>query len=307
VRKSEANALVVLGPTASGKTQLGVRLARRLGGEIISADSRQVYRGLNLGAGKDLDEYRIEGVAVPYHLIDVVDLDREFSVFDYQQLFFEVFVDLRARQILPIIVGGTGLYLEAALRGYGMVKVPENPTLRNELAQLSHEELVARLRKLKSRPHNVTDLNDRARLVRAIEIALHAQTYEPPPAPDVRALILGMQWGRSELHQRIRHRLLERLERGMVEEVRGLLDQGVPAERLISLGLEYRYVTQFIRGEIRTRNDLVQKLASAIINFAKRQETWFRRMERGGMTIHWAPRADFDIAKTIVSDNGFRT
>ncbi len=292
--------LVVLGPTASGKTRLGVRLAHALGGEVVSADSRQVYRGLSIGAGKDLEEYRVNGVPVPYHLIDIVDLDDEFSVFDYQKRFFEVFEAVMARGALPVVVGGTGLYIEAVLKGYQMVEVPEDRDLRAELASLSHEALVARLRALKDRLHNVTDLRDRDRLVRAIEIAAFSKGRAAEQTPALRPLILGTKWPRAELRARIRERLKDRLENGMIEEVEGLVAQGVSWEKLHFLGLEYRYIAAFLEGKIRNRNDLLQKLCGAISRFAKRQESWFRRMERDGMVIRWVDRADFAAATRIV-------
>ena len=290
------NCVVVLGPTASGKTALGVRIARALGGEVLSADSRQVYRGLDIGAGKDLDEYVVGNAQVPYHLTDLVDLDHEFSVFEYQQRFFETFEDVLSRNALPVVVGGTGLYLEAVLIGYKMVEAPVDPVLREELAGLDMAELEDRLRLVKTDLHNVTDLGDRKRMVRAIEIAEHARTHEPRPAPEVRALILGTQWDRAVLHDRIEKRLRERLEHGLIEEVTGLLQRGVPAERLRLLGLEYRYVTDYLEGDIKNRNDLFQKLNTAIRNFAKRQETWFRRMERNETAIRWIRNGDLEKA-----------
>jgi len=294
------NAVVVLGATASGKTRLGVRLADALGGEIVSADSRQVYCGLDLGAGKDLSEYAVDGRSIPYHLIDIVDLDDEFSVFDYQQRFFEVFAELRARHVLPVVVGGTGLYLEAVLKGYKMVAVPEDPAFRAELAHLSDDELAARLRAVKPRLHNTTDLVDRHRLVRAIEIARYSRAHPPEPLPELEALVLGARWPRDKLRERIRERLVARLAAGMLDEVEALHERGVAWARLEQLGLEYRYVAQFLQGTIQNRNDLVQKLHSAICKFAKRQDTWFRRMERNGTAIHWIPEADFDAAMQIV-------
>ena len=285
--KDAKDMVVVLGPTASGKTALGVALAKAHGGEVISADSRQVYRGLDIGAGKDLEEYRVEGVEVPYHLIDVVDLDREYSVFEYQRKFYEVLGDLRGRAVLPVVVGGTGLYLEAVLSGYRMVDVPEDRVLREKLSGESNESLAERLRKLRPGQHNTTDLLERARMVRAIEIALYSQTHDAAPAPAMSPLILGIRWERSALHGRIGQRLRARLDGGLVEEVEGLLARGVDRERLRTLGLEYRYVADYLDGTIKNRNDLFQKLNPAIRNFAKRQETWFRRMERNGAEIHW--------------------
>jgi len=300
MRDAVPNTLVVLGPTASGKTGLGVRLAHALGGEVVSADSRQVYRGLDIGSGKDLDEYVVDGEAVPYHLIDVVDLDVEFSVYDYQGACFEVIESLWARDALPVIVGGTGLYLDAVLMGYRMVEAPESPALRAELASLSDADLVARLTSLRRDQHNVTDTRDRERTVRAIEIAEAERLADAPPAPPIRPLILGTRWAREALHRRIEARLTERMDAGLVEEVEDLLARGVSADRLRSLGLEYRFVTEFLAGTIRNRNDLTQKLAAAIRQFAKRQGTWFRRMERNGAAIHWIDNASFDTARAAV-------
>lgn len=290
------NALVVLGPTASGKTTLGVQLARMFGGEVVSADSRQVYRGLDIGSGKDLDEYVVDGASIPYHLIDIVDLSHEFSVFEYQKRFFEVFRNLESRDALPVVVGGTGLYLDAVLKGYAMVEVLRNESLRAELEALSDDALAARLLDLKGAVHNTTDTSDRDRLVRAIEIADYERDHEPLPGPEIRPLILGTEWPRAELHDRIGERLVERLDSGMIEEVEALLASGVSTEKLYNLGLEYRYVSDFLSGKIKSKNDLKQKLRSAIINFAKRQGTWFRRTERNGTTIHWIERADLETA-----------
>jgi tRNA dimethylallyltransferase len=292
--------LVVLGPTASGKTSLGVRLAMELGGEIISADSRQVYRGLDIGAGKDLEEYLIDGVRVPHHLIDVADLDREFSVFDFQQQSYQAFEEITGRNALPVMVGGTGLYIQSVLSGYRMVEVSENPGLRDELGKLSDEQLEDRLRSLKDRLHNVTDLESRERVIRAIEIAEAEKRNPPPPAPDIRPLVLGTRFPKDELHRRIKARLSERMENGLIEEVEKLSERRVGWERLYSLGLEYRFVAERLQGKIKNRNDLFQKLYGAICKFAKRQGTWFRRMEREGIEIKWIDRGDFDQARRIV-------
>ena len=296
------NALVVLGPTASGKTRLGVHLARTFNGEILSADSRQVYRGLDIGSGKDLSEYELDGVRVPYHLIDIVDLDYEFNVFDYQQRFYEAFEQICARGALPVLVGGTGLYLEAAVRGYRMVAAPRNDALRAELEEMTDSEIVARLVAAKQgRLHNTTDLESRDRIIREIEIAEYARDHEPPPAPDVRPLVLGTLWDRAELRRRILVRLKERFDAGMLDEVRHLHDDlHYSWERLERLGLEYRFMAEYLQGKGGNRNDMVQKLWSAICQFAKRQETWFRRMERNGTQIHWIPRGDFNVAKAVV-------
>lgn len=298
--ESHRNVVVVLGPTASGKTALGVRLAREFGGEIVSCDSRQVYRGLDIGSGKDLEEYAKGGEQVAYHLVDVADLDEEYSVFRYQRGCFDVLEDLFGRGRLPVLVGGTGLYLEAALNRYAMTEAPESPALRTALSTWSMEELEKRLRDSKGPLHNTTDVLDRNRLIRAIEIAESPKTEGPLPLA-FDAVVLGIRWPRTELHARIRQRLRERMQSGLIEEVEGLVAQGVPRERLIGLGLEYRFVMEYLDETIKNRNDLFQKLASAICAFAKRQETWFRRMERNGLTIHWLDGPDFGQARHVVA------
>jgi tRNA dimethylallyltransferase len=217
------NLIVILGPTASGKTTLAVHLAKDLGAEIISADSRQIYRGMDLGTGKDLSEYCVGGVVIPYHLIDVVDPNTGFSVFDYQQRFFNCFAEISSRGVLPILVGGSGLYLESVLKGYRMCAVPEDQTLRNELATESMESLVRRFLSLQPRPHNRSDLLERSRLIRAIEIAEHSHPDSALPAvPRIEALIVGVRWERRILRERITERLRQRLAAGMIEEVRAL-------------------------------------------------------------------------------------
>ncbi len=274
--------IVVLGPTASGKTGLAVKLARELGGEIISADSRQVYRGMDIGTGKDLDEYG----AVPYHLIDILDPGEECNVFLFQLLCFDAMEQIRSRGKLPVIAGGTGLYLDSVLRGYRLVEVPPNPELRTRLAFMSSDQLVARLHASRPRLHNTTDLMERDRLARAIEIAEYELSHEPEPLPPLHPLILGIRRERSVVREMITRRLKARLENGLIEEVERLQREGISYETLESYGLEYRFVARFLKGEL-NRNDLFQKLNSAIHDFAKRQETWFRRMERQGVAITW--------------------
>ncbi|MEE9245871.1 MAG: tRNA (adenosine(37)-N6)-dimethylallyltransferase MiaA [Gemmatimonadota bacterium] len=304
MKSAAFNTLVILGPTASGKTHLGVALAAELGGEILSVDSRQVYRGLDIGSGKDLAEYSVDGRAIPYHLIDIVDLDTEYNTYMYQRDFYAVFERLTSRATLPVAVGGTGLYLDAVLQRFRMVETPENGDLRRELGSYSDDELAVALRSLKPKLHNTTDLTERARMIRAIEIALCARDHPPPRAPDIRPLVLGTRWERSELRARIRQRLKDRLAQGLIEEVEHLLDRGVGSKRLHSLGLEYRYVSDYLGGTIKSRNDLTQKLASAIAQYAKRQETWFRRMERNGTEIHWIGRGDLDAAMAVCHERG---
>jgi tRNA dimethylallyltransferase len=279
----EFNLLVILGPTASGKTQVGVRIARALNGEIISADSRQVYRGMDLGTGKDLREYG----EIPHHLIDIVDPGYEFSVFEFQHRFVSAFLDIQGRGKLPILVGGTGLYLEAVLKGYWLIEVPLNPKLRTELAPLSVGELADHLKAIHPSLHNTTDLRHRERVIRAIEIAqFKKDSSRQPSLPDLSPVIFGIRWPREALCQRITRRLRERINQGMVEEIKWLHKAWVSFEMMYFYGLEYRYGAMYLQGRL-TKNDLFQKLNSAIRQFAKRQETWFRRMERQGTRIHW--------------------
>jgi len=295
------NLLVVLGPTASGKTSLGVYLAGVFGGEIVSADSRQVYRGLDIGAGKDLEEYEIAGRRIGYHLIDVVDLDSEFSLFDYQQMFYSVFSEISARGALPVMVGGSGLYLESVLLAYELVEVPADPVLRAELVKLPADELEARLRSIQGKLHNVTDLASRERTLRAIEIAMHSRNKKPPPSPKLRPLVLGTRFERDELRRRIELRLEQRMRAGLVEEVERLHERGVSWDRLDSLGLEYRHAARLIRSRTISREEFFASLSSAIYKFAMRQLGWFRRMERKGVEIHWIDQADHDKALSVVN------
>ncbi|MBM4332828.1 MAG: tRNA (adenosine(37)-N6)-dimethylallyltransferase MiaA [Deltaproteobacteria bacterium] len=277
------NLLVILGATASGKTRVAVQVARALTGEIISADSRQVYRGMDIGTGKDLGEYG----SVPYHLIDIVDPGYEFNVFEFQRRFGEVFREIQARGHLPLLAGGTGMYLDSVLRGYQLMEVPENISLRNELAALGNDDLAARLKQINPRLHNTTDLMDRNRLIRAIEIAeFQREAQNELQLPELSPIVFGIKWEREILRLRITNRLKGRLSHGLIEEVDRLHQTGIPWDTLEFYGLEYRYVAQYLKGAL-NKNDMFQKLNSAILQFAKRQETWFRRMERQGIIIHW--------------------
>ena len=252
-------------------------------GEIISADSRQVYRGMDIGTGKDLEEYG----EVPYHLIDIVDPGHEFSVFEYQKRFSEAFLAIRERQKFPFLVGGTGLYLEAVLKGYSLKEVPPDEKLRKDLKILSLPELAARLKRANPSLHNTTDLLERDRVIRAIEIAeFKGGPQSALSGLPLEAALLGVRWPKDVLHQRIARRLRKRIDQGMIEEVRRLYQSGISFERMEFFGLEYRYAAMYLKGQI-NRNDLFQKLNSAIRQFAKRQETWFRRMERQGFRIRW--------------------
>jgi tRNA dimethylallyltransferase len=296
------NILVILGPTASGKTGLAVGLARRIGGEIISADSRQVYRGMDLGTGKDLSEYSRGGAAVPCHLIDILDPSEEFSVFAYQNLFYRAFQKITERGKVPIMVGGSGLYLEAIIRGYRLPAVPIHRKLRDELAGEGMEFLRRRFLALQPRVHNTTDLRDRDRLIRAIEIAefTHDHDREPGFPIPLSPLVVGIRCEREALRRKITERLQARLTSGMIEEVKGLHERGLAWERIDSFGLEYRYIALYLQGNI-TREELFGILNIRIHQYAKRQETWFRRMERNGVRIHWIESNDTEMVIALIS------
>ena len=282
--KKPYNLLVILGVTAGGKTGLAVQVATRFAGEIISADSRQVYRRMDLGTGKDLHEYG----DIAYHLIDIVEPGGEYNVFQFQRDCFERIESIWQRQKLPIICGGTGMYLDAVLSRYRLVAVPRNQPLRDRLEIFSDHALREELLQLKPEQHNRTDLEDRDRLIRAIEIAVGEQDVADslPPLPVISPLVFGIKWPRDVLRQRIAVRLRQRFEAGMIAEVQQLHDSGVSWEKLEFYGLEYRLIAQHLQGQL-NRNDLVQKLRSAIGQFAKRQETFFRRMEKRRVEINW--------------------
>ncbi|MCD6527569.1 MAG: tRNA (adenosine(37)-N6)-dimethylallyltransferase MiaA [Desulfuromonas sp.] len=277
------NLVVLLGATASGKTRLAVDAARLLNAEIISADSRQVYRGMDIGTGKDLQEY----AEIPYHMIDIVDPGYEFNVFEFQQRFCQQFKQITQNGKLPLLCGGTGMYLDAVLRNYQLIEVPVNEALREQLDPLSDDELRQRLLQLTPNQHNRSNLDQRSRLIRAIEIASSGSDQPAQPLLDhLQPLVFGLRWPREVLRQRITLRLKQRLNEGMIDEVLSLHQQGASWQTLEFYGLEYRFIAQYLQQKL-NRNDMVQKLGSAIHQFAKRQETWFRRMERNGCQIHW--------------------
>ncbi|MCX5820829.1 MAG: tRNA (adenosine(37)-N6)-dimethylallyltransferase MiaA [Deltaproteobacteria bacterium] len=300
--REHRNLLVVLGPTASGKTGLAVWLARRIGGEILSADSRQVYRGMDLGTGKDLTEYGRSGDLVPFHLIDICDPEEEFSVFAFQELFYPCFREILRRGRIPVLAGGTGLYLDAILRGYRMIAVPENPELRERLAEEQMESLRRRFLSLFPDAHNTTDLLESKRLIRAIEIAEFSQAHPRDTETPIMVspLVIGIRCERNDLRRKITLRLQVRLEAGMIDEVLRLHDRGIAWKRLESFGLEYRYISLYLQEKI-TREEMFQTLNTRIHQFAKRQETWFRRMERNGVRIHWIEGADEDAALGLIA------
>ena len=284
--------ITILGPTASGKTDLAAHLAYQLDAEIISADSRQVYRGMTIGTGKDLDDYVVHGRETPYHLIDICEPGTKYNLFRYQEDFFSAYTDIVARGKQPILCGGTGLYIESVLKGYHLSPVPQNQALRDKLAGKSLGELTEILAELKSQSgskmHNKTDVDSCQRAVRAIEIESYNLEHpmENRVFPSIDSVIIGVDINRDARRAKISERLKKRLENGMVAEVKGLLDRGIPAENLIYYGLEYKFVTEYLLGKT-SYEDMFRGLEIAIHQFAKRQMTWFRGMERRGSVIHW--------------------
>lgn len=285
--------ITILGPTASGKTSLAAALAADINAEIISADSRQVYRNMDIGTGKDLADYLIDGYQVPCHLIDIVDPGTKYNVFEYQKDFLAIYQDITSRGVIPVLCGGTGLYLEAVLKGYRLLPVPENRELRDSLDCKNIEELTDILVRLKSENgsnmHNITDVDTAKRAIRAIEIETYYKQQcpiEERTFPEIESVIIGLNIDREERRRRISKRLKQRLDEGMVEEVKALLDKGILPADLIYYGLEYKFVTEYILGKI-TYDEMFRSLEIAIYRFAKRQMTWFRGMERRGIVIHW--------------------
>ena len=284
--------ITILGPTASGKTDLAAHLAYQLDAEIISADSRQVYRGMTIGTGKDLENYVVNGREIPYHLIDICEPGTKYNLFRYQEDFFSAYTDIVARGKQPILCGGTGLYIESVLKGYHLSPVPQNQALRDKLAGKSLGELTEILAELKSQSgskmHNKTDVDSCQRAVRAIEIESYNLEHpmENRVFPSIDSVIIGVNINRDARRAKISERLKKRLENGMVAEVKGLLDRGIPAENLIYYGLEYKFVTEYLMGKT-SYEDMFRGLEIAIHQFAKRQMTWFRGMERRGSVIHW--------------------
>lgn len=279
--------ITILGPTASGKTSLAAVLAYRLNAEIISADSRQVYRHMDLGTGKDLDDYMVDGCQIPFHLIDIAEPGSKYNVFEYQHDFLNAYKSIKQKGKTPVLCGGTGMYLESVLKGYKLVPVPENPELRERLSVKSLEELTEILKGYKTL-HNSTDVDTVKRAVRAIEIEEYylRNDISQREFPELNSLIIGININRELRRKKITERLHQRLNDGMVEEVRSLLDKGIPPEDLIYYGLEYKYLTLYVIGKL-TFEEMFLQLEIAIHQFAKRQMTWFRGMERRGFTIHW--------------------
>lgn len=289
--------ITILGPTASGKTSLAAALAARIDAEIISADSRQVYRGMTIGTGKDLDDYRQGDRLIPYHLIDICEPGTKYNLFQYQQDFHLIYNNIVARGVRPILCGGTGLYIESVLKGYALSPVPQNQTLRDELADKSLAELTEMLEDLKRRNHSVmhnrTDVDTAQRAIRAIEIETYNLEHptDNRTLPPIDSVIIGVDINREERRRKITQRLKQRLEEGMVDEIRQLLDRGIAPENLIYYGLEYKFVTEYVIGKT-SYEEMFRQLEIAIHQFAKRQMTWFRGMERRGFTIHWIDALD---------------
>lgn len=284
--------ITILGPTASGKTSIAAALASRIGGEIISADSRQVYRRMDIGTGKDLADYEVGGKHIPYHLIDIAEPGYKYNLFEYQRDFHTAYDDITSRGRTPVLCGGTGLYIEAVLNGYALSPVPQNQELRDNLSAKSLDELTAMLKALKeqtgSNMHNRSDVDTVQRAIRAIEIETYNLQHPTPERemPGISSLVIGVDVDRETRRRRISDRLEARLHEGMIDEVKGLLAEGVSAESLMYYGLEYKFVTEYVTGKT-TYNDMLSRLEIAIHQFAKRQMTWFRGMERRGIHINW--------------------
>ncbi len=279
--------IVITGPTASGKTGFAAMLASKTGGEVISADSRQVYRRMDIGTGKDYNDYMVEGKRIPFHMIDIVDPGYRYNVFEYQRDFLDVYRNLKKRNILPVVCGGSGMYLDSIISGYKLIRVPVNQQLRGELADKSLQELTQILGTYRTL-HNKTDTDNRKRAIRAIEIEEYylKQGEDTEDFPQIKPLILGIRFEREERRRRISSRLGSRLDSGMIEEVRSLLKSGVTEDDLVYYGLEYRHITYYLNGRL-SYEEMKKGLETAIHRFAKRQMTWFRRMERRGIKIHW--------------------
>ncbi len=294
--------ITILGATATGKTKLAVQLADHFNGEIISADSRQVYRGMNIGTGKDLSDYIINDKQIPHHLIDVIDPTEEFDLYKFQQLFYKTFDDISKRNKLPFLVGGTGMYLSSILQNYILSKT-DFEKAKQEYSSLSDEELRSILKNLTPALHNTTDLTDRDRIIKAIAVS-KSQQYKSEKQ-NINSLVIGVNLSRDEIKKRITARLRKRLdEEGMIEEVKFLMDSGISYDKMIFFGLEYKFIAQYLKGNL-NKNDMFQKLNSAIHAFAKRQMTWFRKMEKEGVLINWIEGSDLSKAKILIEQNFF--
>ncbi len=300
--KNDYNLITILGPTAVGKTKLATLLAKEIGGEIISADSRQVYRRMDIGTGKDLQDYIVKDYSVPYHLINIAEPTEEYNLFRFVNDFLDAFNNINSRNKIPILCGGTGLYLNSVIKNYSLKESTPDKARQNFLRSLSIEELKEKLFTLNPSLHNTTDLLDKERVIRAIEIAEAAD--ESITELKINSLVIGVRLERSLVKERITKRLKQRLENGMVDEIKQLADSGLSYEKLNFFGLEYRYIGQYLQGYL-SYDEMFEKLNSSIHNFAKRQMTWFRKMEKEGVNIHWIDRPDFEQAINIIHNNYF--
>ncbi|MCS7054022.1 MAG: tRNA (adenosine(37)-N6)-dimethylallyltransferase MiaA [Ignavibacterium sp.] len=294
------NLITILGPTAVGKTKLAAEIAFELNGEIISADSRQVYRKLNIGTGKDYEDYIVNDTPIPVHLIDIIDLPEEYNLFDFYKSFFHIYKSIKSRNKTPILCGGSGLYLSAVIQNYDLKEVENNESIENELKSKSFDELKEIYFSLVKKPHNKTDLTSKSRLIKAIVIEKSEKVIEGKI--HINSLNIGINPGREIVRQRIKTRLEKRLKEGMIEEVAQLIEDGIEPDRLIKLGLEYKFITEYLTGKY-TKDEMTEKLYYAICAFAKRQMTWFRKMEREGVNIFWLENADKNSAFEIIKQH----
>jgi tRNA dimethylallyltransferase len=294
------NLITILGPTAVGKTRLAAEISFEFNGEIISADSRQVYKKLNIGTGKDYDDYFINGKQIPYHLVDVVELPTEYNLFDFYKSFFQSYRSITNRYKIPVLCGGSGLYLSAIIQNYNLKEISNDNELKNKLETKSYEELKEIYFSKITKPHNKTDLTSKNRLIKAIIIEKSEKIIENKI--QINSLNIGVNPGREIVRQRIKQRLLKRLNEGMIEEVERLIDEKITPERLIKLGLEYKFITEYLIGKY-SKEEMTEKLYYAICAFAKRQMTWFRKMEREGVKIFWLDNPDTNLAKNIIRYN----
>lgn len=299
-RTMNFNLITILGPTAVGKTRLAAEISYYLNGEIISADSRQVYRKLNIGTGKDYQDYIVNEKSIPFHLVDVVDLPSEYTLFDFYKSFFKTYKDIKYRNYNPILCGGSGLYLSSVIQNYDLKEIEKSDSLENELEKKSFDELKEIYFSLIKKPHNKTDLTSKDRLIKAIVIEKSEKIIEGKI--EINSLNIGVNPGRQVVRERIKIRLEKRLETGMIEEVAQLIDDGIEPQRLIKLGLEYKFITEYLLGKY-SKDEMKEKLYYAICAFAKRQMTWFRKMEREGVKIFWLENPHTQSALELIKNN----
>lgn len=293
------NLISIIGPTAVGKTRLAAEVAYELNGEIISADSRQVYKKLDIGTGKDFEDYIVNNVMIPYHLIDIICLPAEYNLFDFYKGFLKVFEKLKSDNKTPILSGGSGLYLSSIIQNYNLKEIDQSESLKSQFEQISFEQLKEIYYSLVLKPHNITDLTSKDRLIKAILIEKSKKIFTEKV--HINSLNIGINPGREIVKKRIRQRLFNRLNKGLIEEVVSLIEHGISHERLIKLGLEYKYITEYLLGKY-NKEEMIEKLYSAICAFAKRQMTWFRKMEKEGVKIFWLHNPDKNLALQLIKN-----